>query len=308
MSTESKTSRPDILDTLHFSVAAVKISDGEHSVVVPTPLWERLISLTPAEQMAARTIINGDHEAGELEHDHEEEEAAEADLPDADRSPLITGPLVIDGRSVEVPGVTVVTFRDDPKNVPRATDGRRRQAHESVTGIVVHTTGGRRGQLKPKFKASSRALNLARYQANTKREVSWHLTIDTDGTVVQSADTSWLCWHAGHVNARTVGIELVQDLDGTVYEDQLAAAVRVIDVLCRELGVPRRVPVRDGEPFDKILVPDDMFVGVYGHRNVWKLQKAGPGKFKKVGTRGPGDPGDWIFKALLAEGFAGHEV
>ena len=65
----------------------------------------------------------------------------------------------------------------------------------------------------------------------------------------------------------------------------------------------RQVPVRDGSPFGGLILPRTLFAGVYGHRNVWQLING-----KKVGPSGPGDPGDWIFKALLAAGFDGVEV
>ena len=133
--------------------------------------------------------------------------------------------LIIDGQRIETPGLETISWLDDPK-VPRVTDGRRR-VPQSARAIVLHTVHGKLGPLADKASVPSvRAERYARYQASTKREVSWHLTIDTDGTIVQSADVAaWTCWHATAVNGWTVGIELVQEADGALYRPQLAAVV-----------------------------------------------------------------------------------
>ena len=206
--------------------------------------------------------------------------------------------LIIDGQRVDTPGLETISWLDDPK-VPRVTDGRRR-VPQSARAIVLHTVHGKLGPLADKASPPSvRAERYARYQASTKREVSWHLTIDTDGTIVQSADVAaWTCWHATAVNGWTVGIELVQEADGTLYRPQLAAVVALCDLLCARLGIERRVPARAGVPI-VVVVPrltghDGPWSGVFGHRH-------------QTRNRGPGDPGDYPFLALLAAGYAGVE-
>lgn len=206
--------------------------------------------------------------------------------------------LIIDGQRVDTPGMETISWLDDPK-VPRVTDGRRR-VPQSARAIVLHTVHGKLGGLSDKASVpSSRAERYARYQASTKREVSWHLTVDTDGTIVQSADVaSWTCWHATAVNGWTVGIELVQEADGTLYRPQLAAVVALCDLLCARLGIDRRVPARAGVPIvgvvPRLTGHDGPWSGVFGHRH-------------QTRNRGPGDPGDYPFLALLAAGYAGVE-
>ena len=80
---------------------------------------------------------------------------------------------------------------------------------------------------------SSRAELLALYQSRTTRDVSWHFTIDTDGTVIQQADAAlWMCWHAGHANGWSVGIELVQQPgSGDLYEVQIASLAAIVEAL-----------------------------------------------------------------------------
>jgi hypothetical protein len=206
--------------------------------------------------------------------------------------------LVIDGQRVETPGLETISWLDDAK-VPRVKDGRRR-VPQSARAIVVHTVHGKLGRVADAPSAPSvRAERYARYQAGTAREVSWHITADTDGTIVQSADVAaWTCWHATAVNGWTIGIELVQESDGTVYRPQLAAVVALCDLLCARLGIERRVPARGGVPIvgvvPRLTGTDGPWSGVFGHRN-------------QTRQRGPGDPGSAVFLALLAAGYAGVE-
>lgn len=204
--------------------------------------------------------------------------------------------FVIDGVRIETPGLESVCWLDDPK-VPKATDGRARHS-TAVRDVVLHTVHGKRGVLLPGGKPSTRAQTYAVYQAHTSREVSWHFTVDTDGTVVQSADPArWVCWHAGSVNAYSVGIELVQESDGAIYQDGIAAAVRLCDLLCAQFNIPRRVPVNAlGAPAQSVIPrltgSHGPWGGVYGHLH-------------QMTNRGPGDPGDHIFAALLLAGYEG---
>lgn len=207
--------------------------------------------------------------------------------------------LVIDGKRVDVPALAdTVTWLDSPK-VPKATDGRRR-ARSAVKAVVVHTTKAHPVKVRPGSLASTKAEALARYQASTTRDVSWHFTVDFDGTVVQSADpATWTCWHAGHVNGWTVGIEMVQGDDGSLYEHQLAVTAALVAWLCDVFGIERRYPVgADGRPASKPIAAlggkgTAPWSGVFGHRN-------------QTSNKPAGDPGDPIFDRLAALGFTGY--
>lgn len=207
--------------------------------------------------------------------------------------------LILDGVLLTLPGVETRCYADDPA-IPQATDGSRRRKAD-VAGVVIHTVTAHPYQppVLPGSRPSEHAERLARYQANTARKVSWHYTVDTDGTVVQSADVaSWTCWHATAVNGWTVGIEMVQEADGTLYRPQLAAVVALCDVLCAHLHIDRRVPARNGVPIvgvvPRLTGHDGPWSGVFGHRH-------------QTHNRGPGDPGDYPFLALLAAGYLGVE-
>ncbi len=211
--------------------------------------------------------------------------------------------LVVDGARVPVPGVAdVCTWLDDPKRAPPVTDSSRRR--EPVVAVVLHTSRGVRGTVRPGARPSERAELLARYQARTEREVSWDITVDTDGTVLQQNDPARrACWHASHANAWTLGIEMAQHADtGDLWQVQIDACVAVVGALCGALAIPRRVLVgADGAPLGgqvKALQPakeggrGERWAGVIGHHHLTR-------------NKGEGDPGADVFRALLAAGFEG---
>lgn len=233
--------------------------------------------------------------------------------------------LILGGRVVPVPGVQCVSWLDDPARCPQATDfyrwprrpcrpltdaeRARRQPPPWIRGIVLHTVHGKDprrsgGTLRPGLSGpSQRDLWYAQYQARTVREVSWDLTVDTDGTVAVSNDPlEHATWHAGSVNPITLGIELVQESDGSLYEGQMAVLVSVLDVLTRELRIQRQIPWRDGAPLPNVLArlrpaggAGHSIVGIYGHRN-------------QTENRGFGDPTHWPFEALKAAGYEGFDL
>jgi hypothetical protein len=151
------------------------------------------------------------------------------------------------------------------------------------------------------------AETLALYQSRTAREVSWHLTVDTDGDVLQQADPArWQCWHAGGANAWSLGAELVQrDATGTLTAPQIRAAADVTDATCAALGIPRRVLVGlDGTPWVR-QVKDLQSTRAGGRGLTW----AGViGHVHLTTDRGAGDPGPLIFAELIARGYARHVV
>lgn len=209
--------------------------------------------------------------------------------------------LVVDGKIVALPGVEVLSYLRHPALVPLVHDGRRRV--EPVQSLVVHTVHGKHGDLVEAASApSTRAERYARYQATTPRSVSWHLTLDTDGTLLVSADLArWSCWHAPPTNGWSVGLELVQETSGRLYGPQLDVAVKVIATVCDLLHIPKRVPVdAHGDPQHLAIRAwqprveggrSERWAGVLAHRNV-------------TTNRGVGDAGDAVMRRLLAAGFA----
>lgn len=214
--------------------------------------------------------------------------------------------LVINRSRVLVPGVSVTTWLDDPKRAPPITDGRSISAPPRA--FVWHTSKGIICRtLAPDAIPSTIAETLALYQSRTEREVSWHITVDTDGDVLQQADPArWMCWHAGSANAWSLGAELVQrDATGTLTAPQIRAAADVTDAVCLALAIPRRVLIGpDGAPWTK-QVKDLQSTKAGGRAQTW----AGViGHVHLTTDRGPGDPGPMIFEELISRGYARHVV
>lgn len=206
--------------------------------------------------------------------------------------------IVLGGQRFDVPGVVTVSYLDDPQRVPRTTDVNPRRVPPQM--ICAHTTSGLRGSVLQGCAASSdTAFSFARYQAVTDREVSWDFTVGRDGTVTWSNDplVSYT-WHATTVNPRSIGFEMAQDPDGTLYACQIEAAYKVIVFLCAALSIQAQTPTVGGVPDSGVIPRVESggadVVGIIGHRNV-------------TTNRGPGDPGNAIFDKLLSERFAGFD-
>lgn len=219
--------------------------------------------------------------------------------------------IVANGFAYDVPGRVGDNFRHNSRLALQSKlDWRHRGRHDIVIGIVLHTRLG----LPVKVRAGSGPnrgwdLDLAARFSKDTRAASCHIGIDADGSFGCFADLMTVAtYHAGHVNGITVGIELFQETDGTVYEETLHAGADVCDVVTRVFGIQRQFPTERAicRRFANI-VPSDAktyvpganrgrdFSGVYGHRNITR-------------NRGAGDPGDEIFGVLAARGYEAYAV
>jgi hypothetical protein len=181
---------------------------------------------------------------------------------------------------------------DEPGGIDlRPAEHYRKKRRRPVNYIVLHWGG-------------SSAFGLQR--ALSRRGLSTHYAIDGD-IVYQLLPHEAQAWHAGNVNAWSVGIDFCQQptVDGdrarrlkekgwnveevdnptgrgdrrivTLNARAVAAARAFLPVLCEELGVPFRVPrgvdglAPDGEFFHGVLpmsaLTDGKFRGVVGHHH-----------------------------------------
>ena len=207
----------------------------------------------------------------------------------------------------DVATVTAVTKgANKGRKIKFVTDGRRRPAKSWTSAMVVHTHKGTARTLKKGLIESVTDWVLSSYQTNTDREVSWHVTGDTDGSVIQQADSSWTCWQASQVNPFMDGMELVEAEGGVLTDVQLEAFVKVMDIWTYHTGIPRLIPWAGGVPFRGMLTrclsahgAGRSVCGIIGHRNIWGLNKSG----KLIPYRGAGDPSDLPFYALKEAGY-----
>lgn len=134
---------------------------------------------------------------------------------------------------------SVVRMPIDPSwYSPRMTSGRPQ-------AIVAHYTATDPGT------GRVMARNRQRRRTKNDRAASWHVTIETDGTVIQMAPLTAACWHAGSPTARripgvgfanntAVGIELVGH--GREFPpEQVAAAARVWRAIVTAYDIQREL-------------------------------------------------------------------
>lgn len=212
--------------------------------------------------------------------------------------------LIFSGIAHEVEGLRSVSYLDDPTIAPRITDSDVRKRR--IRSVIIHTTSGtcRAGKVHPgRLATDDRAAVLARYQTRTARSVSWDYTVGRDGVVLcQNDPLQRYSWHATAWNPISVGVELVQDADGSLYAEQLDALVLLCDELTRRLRIQRQIAWRADAPILELLTRADEhgakgvdLVGVFAHVHNTK-------------SRGPGDPGPAPFRALAAAGYERFEV
>jgi hypothetical protein len=210
--------------------------------------------------------------------------------------------FVLGGQPELAERLWVQNFLDNPKLHLAPDDQRARSESERrwIRAIVLHTTGGIPGGknlteqvIHPGFGPSSRAGEriVGDWTHDHARPGGAHLIIDFDGRVYCCADLlATAAYHAETANGSSVGIEIAQGKDASLYDGQLDVAVAVVDWLTERLGIQRQFhgPYQGGAVgrLTGILID----TGVFGHRDL-------------TNKRGKGDPGDAVFAKLQAAGY-----
>lgn len=209
--------------------------------------------------------------------------------------------LVIRGEVIPVPGLLVKNFLDDPAIALSPEDGRRRITG-FVRSIIVHTTRGIPGKPKDTRRqhivrgegdyGAARQVALG-YKRSKESNAADCIAGRARGELVQIADlVAVMTYHATTVNPYSVGLEMVQEPDGGIYEATLETAVTWIEAVCRLLGIQRQIhrPYVPFRPVPRLAHGGRRAVGVFGHRD-------------QTDQRYAGDPGDAIFERLVDRGF-----
>lgn len=130
------------------------------------------------------------------------------------------------------------------------------------------------------------------------------LVIDNDGSVACLCDLGLhAAYHATTVNDWSIGIEMYQESDGSIYEAVYQSAELLVSALCDRFWIARQLPSRayNGTIIRRMIDGGPDMIGMFGHRdNAWD-RKA------RTSTRGRGDPGDEIYRRLRARGFEGFD-
>lgn len=207
--------------------------------------------------------------------------------------------LLIAGHIVDVPGVAIANPYDTPWC---KLDGRDYRARRTpwVRQVIIHTTKGKWPQAVRLGMGRGGADQIvAEFWRGDPNHSAAHIVIDRDGSVACLADLATVCtYHATMSNDWSVGIELYQELDGSIYEAVFDACARIVPVICEALSIPFQVASRqyDGKPIARMINGGPDCIGVFGHRdNAWD-------PIKQTSTRGRGDPGDLIYTRMIAAG------
>lgn len=215
----------------------------------------------------------------------------------------MTGGLLIAGRSVLVPGLTIIPPAPAGPHWCSLDPGDYRMRHTGwVRQVVLHTTKGDWPQpILPGAGVPGRARAVADFWRGDPTHSAAHLVIDLDGSVACLCDLAYVAaYHAEMSNDWSVGIELYQVAGGGIYQATLDAAARLVPAICDALGIPFQIhhAIYANEPLVRMETvvngrrhqvggPD--VVGVIGHRD-------------NTSNRGRGDPGDAVYDALIAAG------
>lgn len=210
-------------------------------------------------------------------------------------------PLIINGTKIEVNGLKIYDFIQDPTLHLRSPwNYRTRRNGERVQQVVMHSTKGwpdhqhKAPQVLHETPAqdsdcgarSTVAYWRSQERSQNPRFAGAHLVIDADGSILCCADLRLdAAYHAGKVNGRSVGIEVFQGKDSGFFRIQIDVIAPLVGVLCETFNIPRRACMPYSGPRADFSGP-----GVYGHRDL-------------TNDRGFGDPGDIIMQALLDAGW-----
>jgi hypothetical protein len=218
--------------------------------------------------------------------------------------------LVIRGKVVEVAGLTVKSWLDDPALRLRIGVGHPDGYHcgeRTVRGVCHHTTKGipggtdKRPQIvKPGPGPGGKVLDVARFWSTSDTAAGAQLVNDRDGIHVGClADLVYeIAYHCGSPNNEySVGIEHYQDQDAGIWGATITSGVTLACALSDVLDIPRQVHwpyLGHSVPrLDKYGGSD--YRGHYGHRDA-------------SNHRGAGDPGDFLIQALIIAGFDAFNV
>lgn len=208
--------------------------------------------------------------------------------------------LVIRGREVDVPGLVIRDWHDQPRYRLKLGEDGRRCGERRVLGIVCHTTKGIPGGSDHRSQVIHAGAGpdggedaCARWWSRSSAGAGAHLVVDRDGSVACFADlVHEVAYHAGSPNnSMTVGVECYQDGDAGIWQATIDAWVILAGALCELLDLPKQIawPYAGG-PCLRLDKPGGRdYRGVYGHRDCDR-------------HRGLGDPGDALLWALVARG------
>lgn len=207
--------------------------------------------------------------------------------------------LLIAGLLHDVPGVECLSPGAGSPPWLRLSPGDYKMRQTKwVRQIVLHTTRGIAPQtIRPGRGKGGRDRVVAEFWRNDPNHSAAHIVVDSDGSVACLGDLATVCaYHATTANDWSVGIEIAQEPDGSLYEVQLASTVAVCRVICEAMGIPYQMhhAAYRNAPVERLVPGGRDCAGIYGHRD-------------QTDRRGLGDPGGAIYARLRADGCEGFD-
>ena len=194
--------------------------------------------------------------------------------------------MLVNGTEVPTPFLTTKL-----PDIPKAGTSRRKP----ISHVILHTTGGYPDSKHPTPQhirperaevKHCQARNVHAYWSKAERIGAAHLLIDADGAVYQIADLSTRAmYHCVGYNQVSIGVEVVQQSDSSLFAAQLVSVV----ALCSWLADTFKLPCSVAMPYTGVRDVVEG-VGVLGHRDL-------------SSNRGSGDPGDFVMEALVDAGW-----
>jgi hypothetical protein len=174
--------------------------------------------------------------------------------------------LIIDGRIEAGPDVPILNYKDHPelKLVPGHSMRARNTRH--IQMVVAHNTKNIPLSVRSGAgRYSAIGERVTRFWTTNPAPAGAHIVVDHDGTITCHADLLQdAAYHAGTLNERSIGIEIYEDSDGTVYEVQIENTIKLIDWLCVRFGIQRQFP-GDGGVVKRLAGGGRDCYGVIGH-------------------------------------------
>src|SRR5262245_59524820 len=156
----------------------------------------------------------------------------------------MTGGLLIAGRSVPVPGLTIIPPAPAGPHWASLDPGDYRMRQTSwVRQIILHSTKGAWPQtILPSAGPAGKAQAVADFWRGDPTHSAAHIVIDLDGTVVCLADLAYVAaYHAEMANDHSIGVELYQLAGGGLYQATIDAATKLVPAICDAIGIPFQI-------------------------------------------------------------------
>lgn len=205
---------------------------------------------------------------------------------------MTSGGMLVAGRLIPVEGLNILppASRGGPAWC-QLSPGDYKARKLRCRQVVVHSTkGGEPQHVVPGAGPGGRAEHTFEFWFRDPTHSAAQIVIDNDGTVACGADLADVCaYHATVSNEYSVGIEMYQEADNGIYEAVYRTMAILAPAICAALDFPFSVvaDAYNGHPLPRFLYGAPDFYGVLGHRD-------------NTEQRGRGDPGDEIYRRLIA--------